>query len=46
MATWTSEDKYSGAPSITYDEPTVTYDSTSYNYNGQLITVWTSETKS
>ncbi len=43
MTTWTPEERYGNAPSITYDESTVTYDQSNYNYNGQEITVWTNE---
>lgn len=42
MTTWTNEERYEGADSITYDEATATYDD-NYNYKGQEITVWTNE---
>lgn len=45
MATWTPQDKYAGAPSVTYDDTSTTYDDVTNNYNGQEITNWTAETK-
>lgn len=43
MTTWTTEERYSGSASTTYDDATATYDDINYNYDGQLITVWTNE---
>lgn len=45
MATWTSLDKYSGASSATYNSSAITYDDETYNYIGQITTVWTNENK-
>lgn len=44
--TWTTEKKYAGAPSTTYNDSAVTYSQANINYNGQTITTWTKETKS
>jgi hypothetical protein len=46
MATFTNEEKYGQAPSITYEQTGVTYDNTAYNYQGQLTTIWVNEPKS
>lgn len=40
MTTWTTEEKLSGATSITYDEVGVTYNDPLYNYNGKSISQW------
>lgn len=44
--TWTNEQKEADVASTTYDDSTVTYDANNYNYNGQVIPVWTNETQS
>lgn len=41
---WTNTPKLEGAPSITYNQA-ITYNNVNYNYNGQIIPVWTNETK-
>lgn len=43
MATWTNEEKQAGTASTTYNDPNVTYSANNYNYNGQVIPVWTNE---
>jgi hypothetical protein len=43
MTTWTPEERMEGATSTTYDDANLTYDAVNYNYNGQVIPVWTNE---
>lgn len=45
MSTWSNDLELENATSKAYDT-SATYDSALYNYNGQLLTVWTNETKS
>lgn len=43
---WINEQRLAGTPSITYNEVGATYNDIRYNYNGQLLTIWTNEQKS
>lgn len=44
MATYTAETPYGLGTSIAYNTSKA-YNSSLYTYNGQLVTVWTAETK-
>lgn len=44
--TWTKEQQLAGGANISYNEVGVTYNDVRYNYNGQLLTIWTKETVS
>lgn len=46
MSTWTNDEELGNATSGTYDNTTFAYDSSTYNYNGQLLTIWTNDTES
>lgn len=42
---WTPDPKLQGQASATYDTAALTYDQVTENYDGQMTTTWTDDTR-